>query len=82
MPGVSGEGMRDAQQLGTETGVAHCFATEGVSSRPPGTVYVARVHPDYLPPFIEEGHEEYEWVVDPNGLNDETSAISIAIRSD
>ena len=53
-----------------------------MSSRPPGAVYVARVHPDYLLAFIEEGHEEYEWVVDPNGLNDETSAISIAIRSD
>jgi hypothetical protein len=54
----------------TEVGVARRFATEGMSSRPPGAVYVARVGPDYLLAFIEEGHEEYEWVVDPSGLND------------
>lgn len=54
----------------TEVGVAHRFATEGMSSRPPGTVYIARVDPHHLLAFIEEGHEEYEWVVDPTGLSD------------
>lgn len=54
----------------TEVGVARRFATEGISSRSSGAVYVARVEPDYLLAFIEEGHEEYEWVVDPLGLSD------------
>lgn len=54
----------------TEVLVARRFANQGMSSRPHGVVYVARVDPNYLLAFIEEGHEEYEWVVDPAGLND------------
>lgn len=62
--------LRHGMSWSTEVGVARRFATEGMSSRPPGTVYTARVDPDYLLAFIEEGHEEYEWVVDPSGLSD------------
>jgi hypothetical protein len=54
----------------TEVGVLRRFATEKMSSRPPGTVYAARVDPDYLPAFIDEGRGEYEWAVDPRGLSD------------
>lgn len=53
-----------------EVAVARSFATEGMSSRPPGVVYVAHVQPEHLLAFIEEGHEEHEWVVDPAGLSD------------
>ncbi|GFM20412.1 MULTISPECIES: hypothetical protein [Mycobacteriaceae] len=53
-----------------EMAVARSFATEGMSSRPPGVVYVAHVHPEHLLAFIEEGHDEHEWVVDPAGLSD------------
>jgi len=61
---------RHGMSWSTAVGVAHRFAAEGMSSRPPGTVYAARVEPDYLLAFIEEGHEEYEWVIDPSGLSD------------
>lgn len=54
----------------TEVRVARRFATERMSGRQLGNVYVARVEPDYLLAFIEDGHEEYEWVVDPLGLSD------------
>lgn len=54
----------------TEVAVARLFATDGMSSRPPGVVYVAHVHPDHLLAFVDEGHDEHEWVVDPLGLSD------------
>lgn len=61
---------RHGMSWSIEVEVARRFATEGMSSRPPGTVCAARVDPDYLLAFIEEGHGEYEWVVDPSGLSD------------
>ncbi|KAA0109956.1 hypothetical protein CIW51_30175 [Mycolicibacterium sp. P9-22] len=54
----------------TEVAVARSFATQGMSSRPPGVVYVAHVQPEHLLAFIDEGHDEHEWVVDPVGLSD------------
>ncbi|WP_139043326.1 hypothetical protein [Mycobacterium lentiflavum] len=62
---------RHGMSWSTEVGVAHRFATEGMSSRTLVTVYAARVEPDYLLAFIEEGNEEYEWVIDPTGLSDD-----------
>lgn len=54
----------------TEVEVARRFATAGMSSRPHGDIYIARVAPEYLLAYINEGHDEYEWVVDPGGLSE------------
>lgn len=54
----------------TDVEVARRFATAGMSSRPQGDIYVARVEPEYLLAYINEGHDEYEWVVDPSGLGE------------
>jgi hypothetical protein len=54
----------------TELEVARRFARDGMSSRPDGDIYVARVEPEYLLAYTNEGHDEHEWVVDPDGLGE------------
>jgi hypothetical protein len=65
----STEGSRYGMSWTTKVDVAHRFATAGTSGRSVGSVYVARIEPGFLLAYIHEGHDEYEWVVDPEGLS-------------
>jgi hypothetical protein len=65
-------GTTEAYRLGmswsTDLAVARSFAYDAISNRPRGNIYTACVEPQYLLAYINEGHSENEWVVDPAGL--------------
>lgn len=54
----------------TDIDVARRFAYDRISGRPVGNVYSARIEARWLLAYINEGHSEKEWVVNPTHLNE------------
>jgi hypothetical protein len=68
-------GCKRGMAWSTDVDVARRFAYDRISSRPVGNVYSARIAPELLLAYIDEGHNEDEWVIDARQLRDEDIAL-------